>query len=187
MTSSYLGVTAHFFSTKDHKCHNITLATRHFPSPHTASHIADLVQVILAEWNMQQSKIHRVLTDNGSNMVAAFKTQAESEKEVRERERDGNEDEDGSSFDSDDLSNADDESEAKETGGSNEKEESDSIQHDLVNFEECDDHNFAFIGFKRSSCFAHTLQLVVRVFDTLQSSKAVISDAVASLSRIDLD
>lgn len=82
MTSSYLGVTAHFFSTKDHKRHNVTLAARHFPSPHTASQIADLVQEILAEWNIPQSKIHRVLTDNGSNMVAAFKTQAESEKEV---------------------------------------------------------------------------------------------------------
>lgn len=47
--------------------------------------------------------------------------------------------------DDDDLSDADDENETKETG---EREESDSIHHDLGNFEECEDsHNFAF-GFK---------------------------------------
>lgn len=45
------------------------------PSPHTADNIAKLVEAILVEWNIDKSKIHRILTDNGSNMVAAFKRQ----------------------------------------------------------------------------------------------------------------
>uniref|UniRef100_A0A1X7VBL9 DUF659 domain-containing protein n=1 Tax=Amphimedon queenslandica TaxID=400682 RepID=A0A1X7VBL9_AMPQE len=185
MTSTYLGVTAHFFSNKDHKRHNVMLAARHFLSPHTASKIADLVQEILVEWNKPQSKIHRVLTDNGSNMVATFKTQAESEKEVREQERDGNEDDDATSLDIDDLSDADDENETEGTGENSEKEESDSLYHDLGNYEECEDrHNFAFLGFKQSSCFTHTLQLVVRAFDTLQSSKAVLERAHKLVAKV---
>uniref|UniRef100_A0A1X7UUK8 BED-type domain-containing protein n=1 Tax=Amphimedon queenslandica TaxID=400682 RepID=A0A1X7UUK8_AMPQE len=212
MTSSYLGVTVHFFSTKNHKRHNVTLAARHFPSPHTASQNADLVQEILVEYSKAAKVVAAILfggesylvsnatallmkytteqnsqgsyTDNGSNMVAAFKTQAESGKEVREQERDGNED-DASSFDMDDLSEADDENETKGTGENSEKKESDSIHHDLGNFEECEDsHNFAFFGFKRSSCFAHTLQLVVGVFDTLQSSKAVIKRAHKLVAKV---
>lgn len=66
---------AHFFSLKDHKRHNMTLVAHQFPSAHTANHIADLVQIILSEWHIPTNKIHRILTDNGSNKVVAFKSQ----------------------------------------------------------------------------------------------------------------
>lgn len=39
MTSSYLGVTAHFFSRRDHKRHRVTLAVRRMPHPHSAVNI----------------------------------------------------------------------------------------------------------------------------------------------------
>ena len=48
------------------------------PSPHTADNITKLVEAILVEWNILESKIHRILTDNGSNMVADFKNQQHS-------------------------------------------------------------------------------------------------------------
>ena len=61
-------------SHKDHKQHNVTIAVRTMPSPNTADNIAKLVEAILVEWNIPESEIHCILTDNGSNMVAAFKT-----------------------------------------------------------------------------------------------------------------
>lgn len=39
MTSSYLGITAHFYSHKDRRLHTVTLAVRRMPSPHTGDNI----------------------------------------------------------------------------------------------------------------------------------------------------
>ena len=33
----------------------------------------DVLKVVLCEWSIEESRISKVLTDNGSNMVAAFK------------------------------------------------------------------------------------------------------------------
>ena len=54
----------------DHKQHHVTLAVRHMPSPHTCDAILEVVSNVLAEWDIMPSK---VLTDNGSNMIKAFK------------------------------------------------------------------------------------------------------------------
>ena len=72
MTASFLGITAHYFCSSDNQCHTITLAVRHLPSPHTAE-ISNTVEDILLEWNIPELNIFRILTDNGSNMVVAFK------------------------------------------------------------------------------------------------------------------
>ena len=40
-TSSYLGVTAHFFSRKDHQKHVVTLCVKRMPSRHTAVHVRE--------------------------------------------------------------------------------------------------------------------------------------------------
>ena len=73
LTASFLGITAHFFSRKDHKRHCLTLAVWRMPLPHTADHVRDLVHKVLSEWNIPLNKIMVIVTDNGSNMVAAFK------------------------------------------------------------------------------------------------------------------
>ena len=175
MSASFLGVTAHFFSTKDHKRHNTTLAARQFPSPHTASCIADLVHTILSEWNIPTYKIHRILTDNGSNMVAAIKAQLVAEE--REDETDNTD------LDDDHTDEIDIDSDPLDS--SNDKEDSRLIHQDLENFEECEDeHNIAFFGFKRSSCFSHTLQLVVRIFDTCKGSKAVMKRVQKLVAKV---
>lgn len=62
LTSSYLGITGHFFSSKDHR----------LPSSHTADNIHTIVEEILSEWEIPATKISAILTDNGSNIVAAF-------------------------------------------------------------------------------------------------------------------
>lgn len=41
--SSFLGITAHFFSQKDHRRHCMTLAVCQLPSPHTGDRIEQLV------------------------------------------------------------------------------------------------------------------------------------------------
>ena len=48
LTSSYLGITAHFFSRKDHRRHRLTLAVRKsVPHPHTGECIRELVDQVL--------------------------------------------------------------------------------------------------------------------------------------------
>ena len=73
LTSSYLGVTAHFYSRTDNRRHTITLAVRRLTTSHTASNIRSLLDDILVEWDILPNKISAVITDNGSNMIAAFK------------------------------------------------------------------------------------------------------------------
>ena len=51
----------------------MTIAVRRFESPHTAEYVMQLVDNILDEWKIPCYKIFRILTDNGSNMLAAFK------------------------------------------------------------------------------------------------------------------
>lgn len=63
-------------------------------------------------------------------------------------------------------------------GDSHDKEisaEVETPQQDIGNFDDSEeDHDIAFVGFKRTSCFAYTLQLVVRVFDGFKSQKTVL-------------
>ena len=84
-TSSYLGVTAHFFSPADGRIRHATLAVRHLPHPHTGSlhtckvHtcyftcvgecICDLTQQVINEWGVPPEKIQFIIIDNGSNMI----------------------------------------------------------------------------------------------------------------------
>ena len=77
LTSSYLGVTAHFFSKKDHKKHVFTLYVKRMPSPHTAENVRQLVEEVLDEWSLPHDKISVIITDSGSNVVAAFRKQLE--------------------------------------------------------------------------------------------------------------
>jgi len=73
MTASFLGITAHYFSHQDSQRHNVTLAVSRLPSPHTADRILETFDTVMSQWSIPKCKIFRVLTDNGSNMVAAFK------------------------------------------------------------------------------------------------------------------
>ena len=72
MSSSYLGITGHFYSQKDHLRHCVTLAVR-MPSPHTGENIRELVDIVLDKWEIPLCKVSATLTDNGSNMLAAFR------------------------------------------------------------------------------------------------------------------
>lgn len=79
MTSSYLGVMAHFFSCHDHRKHCATLAVRKLLGRHTAEHVNEVVEGVMKEWEIPENKVRVIVTDNGSNMVAAFKSHFEEE------------------------------------------------------------------------------------------------------------
>ena len=72
MTESFLGVTAHFMDSRKER-NSIALANRTFPQPHTTDRVRQLLETILAEWEIPTVSVLLVVTDNGSNMVAAFR------------------------------------------------------------------------------------------------------------------
>ena len=72
MSTSYLGLIAHFFCRHDLKRHIATIAVRRLPHPHSADNIRALMDDVLLEWEIPLSKVEVVITDNASNMVKAF-------------------------------------------------------------------------------------------------------------------
>ena len=116
----------------------MTLAVRLFDHPHTAERVRSLLDVIMKEWDIDQ-KLYVIITDNGSNMVKAFRNDA-----LTAIEGDIGETEDEEDRDEDDAFYVDEESDF------NMKE----LQHEIA---------FVHIG-KRIGCFAHSIQLVVQKF-----------------------
>lgn len=74
MSMSVVGVTAHFYNKKSHELNRVLLGVRRFQHPHTADRIRQLITELLNEWELPDSKIWRVITDNAKNMVKAFRT-----------------------------------------------------------------------------------------------------------------
>uniref|UniRef100_A0A1X7T3R7 DUF659 domain-containing protein n=1 Tax=Amphimedon queenslandica TaxID=400682 RepID=A0A1X7T3R7_AMPQE len=83
MSALFLELIAHFFSTKDKKRRNVTLAA-HFTT-HCSENMASLVDAVLEVWNIPETMVNRILTDNGSNMLGAFRQQHKNNDEEVER------------------------------------------------------------------------------------------------------
>ena len=74
LTSSYLGITAHFFSHNDSEYHSVLLAMRYIEElHHTAVVVADIFKQVVMEWNVSSDQVDFIVTDNGSNIVKAFR------------------------------------------------------------------------------------------------------------------
>ena len=178
MSASFLGVTCHYFNHQDNKRHQVTLAVRRFPSPHTADRLLEVFESVILDWKISHSKVYRVLTDNGSNIVAAFKrnvyescqsTNSESENEKSD----------------DELENiGDEEEEENETDDHDDIEQvKEGLRNEMQQCEELEDeHHAAFFQYKRISCAIHTLQLVVKLFEgspcfhkTLKKAKKIVA------------
>lgn len=177
MTAAFLGVTAHFYAaSKDKMRHNVTIAARRFPSPHTAANVADLVNNVLAEWNIPHTMVHRIITDNGSNMIAAFK-----QHQLGDENPDNAADADFEEMEVDLVEDEDD----KEADEVEDDSEDTLSQEEVQDFEECEhNHIAAFAGFQRTSCFSHMLQLVVKEFDNRKSQKRVLSRVHKLVSKV---
>ena len=132
----------------------MTLAVRRMPSPHIADHIRDLVDAILEEWDIPTSTVTVVVTDNGSNMVAAFRTYVAS---LDDSQEDGGESEDDS------------ESEV-------------SLDDDFDECEQ--EHDLDFTSMRRIGCFTHTLQLFAQKFDRYAGFKDLLKHAHQLIRRV---
>lgn len=77
LTASYVAVTAHYFDNKNHRLQRALLGIRKIFSPHTAEKIRDITDDILLQWNIPYSRLFKVATDNGTNVVKAFRESRE--------------------------------------------------------------------------------------------------------------
>ena len=177
MTASYLGLSAHFFTKSDHRRHTVTLAVRRLPSPHTAERIEELVREIIKEWEIPESKISAIITDNGSNMIKAFRDwlqEIQSDEDEEEKEEMLIDPLTGSPEGSGTSSGE----ETEEESDNYSEPSCDKVQKEIEDFEMQEmEHEIAFSLHKRLSCFSHTLQLVVSKFDTLASPKRCLQSA----------
>ena len=58
------------------------MTVQRFHHPHTGERVREIVQKVLTEWNIPLTKVFTISTDNGSNMLKAFRTSMiESEKD----------------------------------------------------------------------------------------------------------
>ena len=73
MVAAYLAVTAHFYCEKSGSLENVCPAVKRMTSSLTAERIKVLTDEILEEYGISEEKVCRYRTDNGSNMVAAFR------------------------------------------------------------------------------------------------------------------
>ena len=156
MMASFLGVTAHCFSEYDNKKHSFTLAVKEFSPPHTAARVAASFEAVLKKWNLPAWKIFRILTDNGSNMVAAFK-EHEVESSQADNEASDESDDEILLLDEDCKEPLDDDCEDDSTTNTRL-----TIESEVNDFELAEEsHQTVFDSYRRLSCFIHTLQLVV--------------------------
>ena len=120
------------------------------------------------------SKVQYVITDNGSNMVKAFKL---AQVTAMTKDKDHEEQSD------DEVEFEDDDLEEKEE----EEDPSGVIDNEIVEFEKEEARHsevFTKQGLKRLSCFSHTLQLVVTAFNKDDSAKALLSKAYKVVSSV---
>ena len=127
----------------------MTLAVCRMPPSYIAENIRAIVDQVLLEWEIPRHKISAILTDNGSNIVAAFRGHFCTSSEDEDESGNGDIDHQG---------------QIQDEG---------SIELGVSNIEEIH-HEVAFHDFRRVSCFSHTLQLVVRSFDTVTTFKGLL-------------
>ena len=179
MTASFLGITVHCFTFRDKKRHCITLAVKRFESPHTGKRIADLLRGVIDEWNIPHYKVFHSLTDNGSNMVKAFNLLLNEEEEDLEEE-----DDESTGAPKEDELYSDDCDDSDEHLDDDHDHEP-STEEAIKQFEQCeDDHTITFHGWKRNSCFVHTLQLVVKEFERAPCFKSTLTKAHKIVKRV---
>lgn len=99
-TASFLAITACYYNSVENKAEHILLNLKQMAHPHTAHSIATLVEESTTEWEIPREKILTIITDNGSNMVAAFRhdeegTDSEEESSSSEEDRLQDSDEEG--------------------------------------------------------------------------------------------
>jgi hypothetical protein len=192
LTSSYLAISASFFSPTSHLPNTVLLNLSSISHPHTGEMLAEKLDLALKEWAIPQSKILMVVTDNGSNMIKAIKCLKSSKptitKESDEEDVDNNAVADDvtenervnmrSDTDSDDDSDAAASIEnvpSVESHDANSEAEND-VEDSFADGND-DDMSMPDTGLHRLPCLAHSLQLVLKEIDRSSSFRNVIGKA----------
>lgn len=68
---AYISLTAHYLDNEFSLCNNL-LAVKEFPESHTSSNIADELESMLQEWNLEIDGLSAFTTDNGVNVANAI-------------------------------------------------------------------------------------------------------------------
>ncbi|KAF7646790.1 hypothetical protein LDENG_00182180, partial [Lucifuga dentata] len=101
LTASFLAISACYFCTELNKAQHILLNLEPMTGPHTTQFIKMHMDRCTKAWGIPQDKIITVITDNGSNMVAAFQHIEEEEEPSTEEEDsdiEGESDEEGQRY-----------------------------------------------------------------------------------------
>lgn len=184
MSASFMGVTAHFLSSN--KRHFATLAVRRMPSPHTGENIFMIIQSVISDFEISDIQLNKVLTDNGSNMVKAFKNISMKKYTIDDdaSEPDPEDDDTSSPEKEDELDLIMSEDEAADDNLLD-NDSAHNARKDIRDFRMKEsEHEQAFLGFRRLSCFAHTLQLVVVKFDEVTSFKQLLKKTHKLVSKV---
>ena len=143
---AFIGITGHFMNV-DLMPQAALLDFIRFKGRHTAENIRNITENILDKWNLTE-KIYRIITDNASNMIKAYKFGLTTTST--------NEQQDQSQGDGDDEFLSD-------TNGADYDDSDSEFEWTIV--DPIDDENEEIDEEKpniRLSCFAHSLQLIVR-------------------------
>ena len=73
MTQSYLGITTAWFFPSCQHTQRALVSLCDFEFPHTVTRIRTSLNEILKEWDIPKAEVLTVITDNGTNTIAAFK------------------------------------------------------------------------------------------------------------------
>ena len=124
------------------------------------------------------------MTDNGSNIVKAFKILQSEKSEVGELDSDlGTKD-----SQEEDEEEMDPEVESDDDDDTNFEEASTAAAHDMKQFEDHeDDHSNALAqlaGWTRCSCFTHSLQLVVKEFEKAPCFRKTINKTYKIIKKV---
>ncbi|KAJ8394943.1 hypothetical protein AAFF_G00040660 [Aldrovandia affinis] len=135
LTASFIAISACYFNPEDNKAEHILLNLKEMVHPHTAQAISALVEESIEAWGIPKEKILTTITDNGSNMVAAFPFHTAEEATTSE----------DSELDSD----------------SEHSEDGDENNNNVL--QEGEDDRYDYGTMERTPCVVHTLQLVVNM------------------------
>ena len=159
LSSSYIGVIAFFYDKEIMKNNSCLLTVKEFfTSSHTAEACIEMMKGILDNYGIEKQQLFRIISDNGSNMVKAFK----DNKDIFDNESDSID------SDEDEIPNWD-------------------IEDEIANFEEEEEKSnlVAISGnYKRLSCFVHKLQCCVRIIDKDVDIKNAMSEAFRICKKV---
>lgn len=170
---SYFGVTAHWIA--DDLCRrSCALACRRFTGTHSYNYIAEFLNDVFTEYNLQHGQILATVTDNGSNFVKAFKEYSKEADIVAT----GNEDSAATGNNESIVSTTSNESASlprHDNDSDEEEEQSSDLDVEVVDVssllsvpEDADDFGIVLPPHQR--CVAHTLNLIAS-HDALESLK----------------